>query len=320
MATFGEDTVQVAQEVPEHLQLQLATNAKVSPQNTVKSAIPDPLIAPDHQIHWYICQMMYVEYPVGLPGGWAFVGRNEDSGLWYNTKTERCILCFRGTVLTSAKDILNDLQIMFTADNCSMGKVEPAIEMIKAWFKSTNSKYPLQVTGHSLGGAIARCVGRALNLNAVTFNAAAPPNGIVATRPPPEETNYHIITDLISAWQAPNVKRIDRGYRPTTVGLWANVAGVISPALQEAVTWTAFIASLATVAKAHSLNSFAIDGGANPRIGKISDAVLENEIFKQWWDGFPESGKKILAVTLGIAQRNPVAGGLAYKDGFPVIP
>jgi len=319
MATFGADTVQVAQEVPEHLQLQLGVDSKVSPQNAVKRSIPDPLIDPEHRIHWHICQMMYTEYPVGLPGGWAFVGRNEDSGLWYNTETKRCILCFRGTVLTSAKDILNDLQIMFKADNCNMGKVEPAIEMVKAWFKSTNSKYPLQVTGHSLGGAIARCVGRALNLNAVTFNAAAPPNGIVATRPQPEETNYHIIYDVISAWQAPNVKRIDRGYRPTTVGIVVSkLAALVGQ--EETVTWTTFLASLATSAKAHSLSSFAINGGANARVGVLSDTVLENEIFKQWWDGFPESGKKILAVTLGIAQRNPVAGGLAYKDGFPVIP
>ena len=61
------------------------------------------------------------------------------------------------------------------------------------------------LTGHSLGGAIARCVSSQLNLPSVTFNAAAPPSNPVFNSS--LETSYHIVYDIVSAWQEPDIIR-----------------------------------------------------------------------------------------------------------------
>ena len=96
-----------------------------------------------------------------------------------------------------------------------MGRIFPRSgEALLCMSKLTelNNSLSASLTGHSLGGAIAREVGKMLHLRVVTFNAATPPSAPVTSGP--SEVDYHTVFDIVSAWQSPNTVRIDKGCYP----------------------------------------------------------------------------------------------------------
>ncbi|MGL5934607.1 MAG: hypothetical protein ACRCZI_03175 [Cetobacterium sp.] len=170
------------------------------------------------------------------------------------------IIAFRGT--HASKDLYDDLEI-------SNGRIFPRVQEALPWvadFIKLNPSVRLHVTGHSLGGGIAREVGRSLRLEIVTFNAASPPSAPVVN--PEHSTNYHIVFDLISAWQSKNVVRIDKGYRP----LKQNWALVLNHTL-------GFMVGIFNGIKpSHSLSNFS---GVLP--GSLMIASHEDAFFQEWY-------------------------------------
>ena len=236
----------------------------------------DPILG-QHKIHWEICQQSYKSVRTDIQD-WKMIGGTEDSVMY--VKKDLCILAYRGT--QNFQDVWNDLQLTFRSP-CGFNKVAPSIQMLKDFFKTNGTDFAVQITGHSLGGALARCVGKELNLNVVTFNAAAPPNGVIQTRPLPEEVNYHIVCDLISAWQMPNCVRIDKGFRPSVPPI--NIKG-----LTTTVKSGMFLYSLQQMfSKAHGLASFS---SAVP--GRLMSGAQESILMDAWIAKFPPTATALL--------------------------
>ncbi len=225
----------------------------------------DPLIAPGHVIHWKISKATYDTTRPPVIDGWLLVGDTWDTAMYY--KDNKCILGFKGTQKI-LNDFYNDIRLALDQKGCPP-KTEIMSEMVQEFFRAGNG-VPLQLTGHSLGGAVARCVGNLLNLNIVTFNAAAPPNGIVQTQPAPRETNYHIFGDIISAWECPNTIRIDKGFN------------LISGP-------DAFKHSIAQFQNAHTLAAFSVAGKPGTQVS----ASTENDLFDRWYQSAPQVVKSI---------------------------
>lgn len=178
----------------------------------------------------------------------AYVGGEETWGLW--TYQDQGILAFRGTV-ASLDDIYNDAQIAANMQ-CSFDRVGSSIQLLKSIFKIYPSIKVFETTGHSLGGAIARCVAKSFNFPSVNFNPAAPPTAPVLTENP-LATNYHIVFDVISAWMK-NVERIDVGLRPLygvmdTIKLVQDVEQIVSTIIDIFAALAIFVTGgLATAA------------------------------------------------------------------------
>jgi putative lipase involved disintegration of autophagic bodies len=139
----------------------------------------DPLIA-QHAVHWVMCGEAYAAAKRPQINEWELLEYETDYVTY--TKDEYCIVAFKGT--SNASDIVQDLQI------AKVGMPARAFELTP-YVKNLLEEYKVQVTGHSLGGAIARIIGQSLQLGVVTFNQAAPPTGPVTN--PPNSTNYHIV-------------------------------------------------------------------------------------------------------------------------------
>lgn len=222
----------------------------------------DPLLG-EHSIHWRICGETYKSPPrAPMLDSWELILDLEDT-VAYQTE-EFVIIGFRGT--HEGKDIIDDLKLSHGAnDTCAFPRVDQAREFTDTLL-AENDEIIIQLTGHSLGGAIARCVGKALDLGVVTFNAAAPPTNPVRSNP--NETDYHIAFDIISAWQSPNTIRIDKGFRPYKS--------------RSVIPFRWIKQSFKELHEAHSLNSF-----SSFRSGKIISPGEENEMVQKWWKGLP---------------------------------
>jgi hypothetical protein len=143
--------------------------------------------------------------------------RNESDdffALYVDIFDKRFILGARGTVPKNPYDVLNDLVISFHG-----GCDYPRVSTARSIMSRASKKYPgykRYITGHSLGGGVARCI--ALNdvgIEAITFNAAAPPTSL-ASQVGANVTSYHIVLDLISAWLGAGSEktfRFDMGHK-----------------------------------------------------------------------------------------------------------
>jgi hypothetical protein len=238
----------------------------------------DPIVG-ENAIHWLICIQTYEQSrtPVlGIDQDW-FIGYQDQETCVYHRRDlesyvlKQTIIGFRGTA--ALKDVMDDIKL-------SRGKTFPravqGIAFVQEYLE-LNPELMIQVTGHSLGGAIARVVGQTLGLGIITFNAAAPPSNPVMTGP--NEIDYHIVFDIISAWQHPNTVRIDKGYRPiknrSLIPLqWADKA-------------------LGEVYRAHALLNF-----SNKRQGDVIDAREENLLFKSWYESLPKLLKQFITFFL----------------------
>lgn len=227
------------------------------------SSTPDPLIG-EHGIHWEICRQTYNESRAPqLPGGWQLV-LEEPETIAYQLLDEFVIIGFRGT--KEGKDIIDDLKLSAAQNGtCSFPRLEPAKKLTDALLQ-VNPQIKIQLTGHSLGGAIARCTGEALRLGTVTFNAAAPPSNPVHSGP--NQIDYHIVFDVISAWQHPNTVRIDKGFRPIRS--------------RSLIPFMWVKKAMAPISASHSLSNF-----SSERNGKIISAEEENMMIQKWYKSLP---------------------------------
>jgi len=170
-----------------------------------------------------------------LIDGWELVFEEEETCIYATSyeDQEYAIISFRGTAVK--KDFWDDYELASSSKGtCTFPRAAHGKQVTLA-FLEEYSGIKVQLTGHSLGGAIARCVGADIGLGVVTFNAAAPPTNPVITRE--NESNYHIVFDPISAWQTPNCVRLDKGIRgPSTIWdklgtvFWNNTASKFTEA------------------------------------------------------------------------------------------
>jgi hypothetical protein len=240
----------------------------------------DPIIG-ENAIHWLICIQTYEasRAPVlGINQDW-FLGYQDLETCVYHRKDlenfvlKQTIIGFRGTA--AMKDVKDDIKLSIGGSQ-TFPRAEEGISFVQEYLDE-NPELMIQLTGHSLGGAIARHVGQVLGLGIITFNAAAPPSNPVITGP--NEIDYHIVFDIISAWQYPNTVRIDKGYRPiknrSLIPLaWADKA-------------------LKEMYQSHSLSNF-----SKERQGVVITAEQENKLFKIWFYSLPLLLKKYVTYFL----------------------
>lgn len=270
----------------------------------------DPLIE-RHAIYWVLSSESYKINRRQNIDGWEAVMLNLDSIVY--GKDNNLIVAFRGTDPSSKTDLWNDLQIGTTSSlntsltklknfvtgakssqvggaSCAFDKTGPAVEMIN-FLKRENPGKMISLTGHSLGGAVARCAGDSSGLLSITFNAAAPP--IKQTVTDENSVNYHIVLDIISAWQYPNTIRIDKGFRPPRPSLF----GPLGISAWIKIIWNA---------KKVLLPAHALDVFKKYRPGTIMSAAQENHIIQQWWKSLPVLLRKALFGST--THYNPVKG------------
>ena len=217
-----------------------------------------------HAMHWVLCNETYLQRRSQIDG-WTLV-QEIDNAVIYE-KDLFTIIAFRGTVGVS--DIKSDIQLSVSG-SCSFDKIKPGIEFVSQYLLKTQNF--VQLTGHSLGGAIARCVGADLGLGVITFNPAAPPSN-----PPsigPNQVHYHIVFDIISAW-IPSV-RIDKGFRPHSTGISKYLTKI--PIIKKYL----FNVGIKPILNAHSLEAF-----TNQRSGHLSTSQMENTLWQNWFNQLP---------------------------------
>jgi len=220
---------------------------------------PDPAIL-EHEIHWRICNESYQENRQHI-GQWKLVYGDIETCI-YSINGVDVIIGFRGTAAT--KDLYDDARI-------TMGTLYPRSQQAEEFVRHLLEMNPgirIQLTGHSLGGAVAHEVGKRFNLFTVTFNAAAPPSHPVLNHT--NEIGYHIVFDLVSAWQSPNVIRIDKGYRPQ-LAPWLTMIPYI---------WIFKI--FKDVLPSHSLENF-----SDEKPGSVQSPCYENNLMQKWFLSLP---------------------------------
>lgn len=248
---------------------------------------PDPIIAP-HTIEWLACLQSYNSLRAPSIGAWTLSFQNEDTCIY--SLDSQSIIAFRGTQ-TSA-DIINDIQLSQSYSN--FNKIAPAVVLVTEYIKETN--HACMLTGHSLGGALARQVCRELGIKCVTFNCAAPPSSVVPRGV--GEVHYHVVFDLISAWQGGAV-RIDKGFRPNMSGLvyWLRkipFVGKYAGALFKSY-------SLKQMVEAHKLSNF-----GNGKRGQVVDEKFEDDLWKGWYKRVPTQIKLYFLAFTSVSVLPPV--------------
>lgn len=251
---------------------------KEKEKNAYEESQADPTIIA-HAIHWLICIETYksVRNPgIGTSSKWVLEYNEKETCIYKQECSGSIIIGFRGT--HAAKDLYDDAKI-------TMGQVFPrakeAIEMIKSIIEENPNK-TIELCGHSLGGAIAREAGKELKLGVVTFNAAAPPTAPAISGQ--NEVDYHIMFDIISAWQSPNTIRIDKGYKPIP-SFWQRMNFYLN-------MWV----SMGDLIEAHNLSNF-----SNEKSGKIVSGQEETKSMNGWLNSLPKEFRPyVLAFLFGI--------------------
>lgn len=230
----------------------------------------DPLINLNHAIHWVLSQEAYSSQPRIEIDGWELLPELSASDRLVYFQGNVGIFAYRGSV--DSKDAVNDIQIAK-----GIAPTKSRIELLHVqWCLQEYPNLVIQTTGHSLGGTVARIVGLALNLPCVTFNAGAPPTAPVINGS--NEIDYHIVFDVISAWQNPRTIRIDKGYRPRKIPRFIGIG----------VSYF-FAASVAKpFLEAHAISNF-----GNKKRGIIVSGEYENNIFQMWYKGLPRIFKTL---------------------------
>lgn len=262
----------------------------VSGTPELETNMADPNIG-KHAIHWVLCNESYKKKKRPLIDGWELVFEEEETCIYATSyeDQEYAIISFRGTAVK--KDFWDDYELASSSKGtCTFPRAAHGKQVTLA-FLEEYSGIKVQLTGHSLGGAIARCVGADIGLGVVTFNAAAPPTNPVITRE--NESNYHIVFDPISAWQTPNCVRLDKGIRgPSTI--WDKLGTVF---------WNN---TASKFTEAHTLLSF-----SNLKPSSIISPKKEDLIFAEWLHSLDFATVLILMGLLGLT-------GLGFRI-FPTI-
>lgn len=221
----------------------------VQPDPTVNPLViedADPIIQ-QHAIHWMICMEGQVGKRASVIGKWRLAYQDVES-VMYSSGCD-VIIAFRWT--KTMKDVYDDLLLTLGRD---FPRARQAKRFVTELLRLNRGRLRVQVTGHSLGGAIAREVGEALRLPVITFNGAAPPSAPVVSTT--TGVDYHIVFDFVSAWQSPNTVRIDKGYL---------VKG-----------------GLDGVFPAHAFDNF-----SKKRRGIVVTAHTEDYMLRSWWQTLP---------------------------------
>ena len=205
---------------------------------------------------------------------------SSDTAIYQNNTL--VIIAFRGTA--NINDIKSDIQLSLPGGECSFDRLEPSLQLVEQFLEETDESVLVQLTGHSLGGALARCVGNSKQLGVICFNGAAPPSNPISIGI--NQINYHIVFDVISAWQ-PSV-RIDTGIRPTSKNSIYDLSNVSFNDL-----------SILPIAKAHSMQSFT-------QAGVLSNAAFENALLVRWYQQLPFVARLTLLSFLLIKRLPPV--------------
>jgi hypothetical protein len=195
------------------------------------------------------------------------------------TVLDYTIIGFRGTA--SKGDLYDDFKLSMKGNDGDFPRAQEGIAFTQQYLQD-NPEMIIQLTGHSLGGAIAREVGQALGLGIITFNAAAPPSNPVITGP--NEIDYHIVFDVISAWQGPNTVRIDKGYRPNPK-YWNSI---------NFISWGKYTVN--ELVKAHALSNF-----SNQKTGVIVNAQQEDHLMQVWFLSTPTLLRGVLISLLSLS-------------------
>jgi hypothetical protein len=272
------------------------SNRKLTSDEKVYNEIDADLIIKKHAMHWLICIETYnsVRKPIilGLTSTWRLVYTDTESCAYEQIGFKRLIIGFRGT--HAVKDLYDDLKI-------TMNKVFPRAEEAQKLVAGLFTQYPnylFELCGHSLGGAIARVTGEQMNLIVVTFNAASPPTAPVVSGP--KEIDYHIVFDIISAWQSPNTVRIDKGLRPIPK-FWQKLS---------LLTW--FHASFSDIVQSHKLDNF-----SNSKPGTLICGEEESSLLKSWVHSLPPNLRSYVYLTIFGISNNiglPQLSGCYYGD------
>lgn len=224
-----------------------------------------------HTMHWLTCIESYKEKfsRKRIICRWYLYYSEEETVAYRHLDSNKIIVGFRGT--HASKDIHDDALL-------SYGHVYPRVTEAIQFVGSLDKNFSFELTGHSLGGAIARDVSKALGHPAITFNAASPPSQPQTSSD--NETGYHIVFDIISAWQSPNVIRIDKGFKPYT-----NPIAFVTP---YTWAWNAY----RYMAPSHALSNF-----SKHLPGTVVTSEEENKVFKNWYSSLPTS-KRLAINTL----------------------
>lgn len=234
---------------------------------TTTESQADPVIA-IHAIHWVLTMETYATKRRNQIGEWTYIPTVSDSDTVVYSKGNHVIIAFKGS--TTLVDIHNDIILSKPGHACRFPKAATMSLFVQRVLEEDPTTL-IQLTGHSLGGAIARCVGSRLGLGAVTFNPAAPPSSPAPTFG--NQIHYHIVFDIISAWQAGSV-RIDKGHRPKRIRRFAFITKLVSKYFYNV--------AIGPMIKAHLLENF-----SNEKKGEIMTSDQEMEVWKQWFDPLP---------------------------------
>lgn len=218
------------------------------------------------EIFWLVCIETYKEprkRRTLLSQYWELAYSTSETCIYQlKCNPKLMIVGFRGT--KEPKDLYDDYKI-------TMAEVFPRSTQAIVFLRGIYERVPdarIQLCGHSLGGAIARVAGYEVGLPVVTFNAAAPPTAPVIGHV--NERNYHIVFDLVSAWQTPYTIRLDKGFRPI-------------PKFWEKLIQPLWIrASVVELLKSHSLKNFSRDLPSRVICGEE-----ETEAFARWLRSLP---------------------------------
>ena len=262
----------------------------VDRKSSWSTADASPLISPN-QIYWVLSEEAYMgtnQRRINIEG-YELIVNELDYCCYY--AGNNLIAAFRGTTVTlsdipsSLNDIKNDLQLSNPSRSCTFDKVQPATNAIKQLLEKNPSFKP-STTGHSLGGAVARCVGENLGCQVVSFNGAAPPTAPVTATS--QQMHYHIVFDIISAWI--ESIRIDEGFRPKKTKKF----------LGKKIT--TFEDTIAPAFAAHSLANF------KNKPAQLVSSDFEDSIWKEYYDSLPIVAQKLFLLSVG-----------APKTGLPLV-
>lgn len=254
-----------------------------------------------HAVHAVMAAEVYFEPIFRRPeiAGWYLIDAEEFNVprfcFYYHRQSRDTIMSCRGT--TDAVDIIEDWKLA-TYGACMYDRAQEAHTLLTSFSKNFPKHRVLNVTGHSLGGAAARCLSQSRSgIKAIIFNPAAPPTAPVSGAD--NSLTYHIVMDVVSSWCGPDsqVIRIDQGDR-IRVAPYPSIV-LLAPLAAAIYATSAIVEELGQIVPSHYMDRFFTNNGAQAPSG------VENHLWQDWWLGHPPVvrlvfGLLVFGTTLGI--------------------